>query len=265
MYDFGFIGCGHMGSELVRVAARSGKSVACADYDAERARSLAREIAGKEMTAAEICKECRFIVLGVRPQNLAELAEEIRPLLLERKERFVLITMLAGKKIGTVLDTIGISAPVIRIMPNTPVRLGAGVILYTPDAQVTDEEVSLFEEAFAPAGSLIRVEEPGLDSGCVISGSGPAFVYKFIQAYAAAGCKIGFDQETAVRLACETLIGASKMVLETGKSPETLCSEVCSKGGTTERGVLKIEDSDFDHIIMEAVEASYKRTLELGK
>ena len=152
----------------------------------------------------------------------------------------------------------------IRIMPNTPVAVGAGVILYTPDEALRPEAKAFFLDSLAAAGSLEELPESQMDAGCALSGCGPAFVYLFQQALAAGGVEAGLSPEVALRLAAGTLLGAAKLQLETGTSPQTLCRAVCSPGGSTLAGVGVLEQKDLDGTVREAVAAAYRRAIELG-
>ena len=263
--NYGFIGCGHMGSELARIVAKSGEKIALANRTLSKAEALAKETGGKVLSSAEICESAKYIYIGVRPQDLNTLSEEIKGVLASRKDRFIIVTMLAGKTIKQVKEALGVDAPIIKIMPNTPIKVGAGVILYSKDDKITEAEEEFFKTSLSASGEIIEIDEKLMNAGGVVSGSGPAYVYKFLLAFAKAGEALGFDAETSMKLVCETAVGSAKMVLESGKSAETLCGEVCSKGGSTEQGVFKIDASDLDEIFDSACKASYNRTLEMGK
>lgn len=264
MFDFGFIGCGHMGSELAREVAKSGKySMVLSDVNEENARKLALETKAEVSENISLIENSQFIVLGVRPQSLEDLAKEISPALQKKKDG-IIISMIVGIECDAILKILNINLPIIRIMPNTPVALGQGVILYT-SKNVPPQNLEIFKNAFSACGELAEIDESRMDAAGCISSCGPAFVYKYIEAYTNAGCDMGIDRETSLKLVLQTIIGSVEMVKNTGKSPLTLCGEVCSKGGTTECGVREIDNSDFDKIMQNTLSASLKRTIELKK
>ena len=263
MTDFGFIGCGHMGSVLAGIAASDKKnSVYISDSDAERVAARAKEFGAKAASNAQIAKECRYIVLCVRPQDLGSVCKEISPFISVRNDVTVIniavgITLQRTKELLNITD-----APVIRMMPNTPLSVSKGVILYST-SNVRSEDESVFKKTFGVAGKLYSIPEELMDAAGCISGCGPAFVYKFIDAFAKAGVEIGLPDHLAFSLALKTIEGAVKMAEVSSLSPKELCAQVCSKGGTTEAGVKIIEGSDFENIMTETVQASLKRTIEL--
>ena len=265
-YKLGFIGVGHMGSALVSAACKNvdPKEVLVSDKNNEAMDKLASKLGCTKGSAADAAKNCRFIFLGVKPQNMTELFSDISPILRGREDRFVLVSMAAGYTIGRINELSGCNAPVIRIMPNTPVAVGAGCVLYDFNNEVNNEEVAAFLAYMSACGDFIALEEDLIDAGCSVSGCGPAFVYKFIIALAKAGEKLGLPFEKAIHLAEHTVFGAAKLAINSEEDPEKLCREVCSPGGSTIEGVKILESSSFDSILEDTAAASYKRNKELG-
>ena len=266
-YKLGFIGAGHMGGALIEAACKTvdPREVLIHDKSEERMTALTAEPGCVKGSAADVVGKCRYIFLGVKPQNMVELFAEISSVLCARKDRFVLISMAAGYAISQIQALSGCDAPVIRIMPNTPVAVGSGCVLYDCSPEVEQGEISEFLGYMAAGGDFLALEENLIDAGCSVSGCGPAFVYKFIIALAKAGEKLGLPHEKAVQLSESTVLGAAKLAIESGKDPETLCREVCSPGGSTIEGVRVLENSEFDSIIEATANASFKRNRELGK
>ena len=190
---------------------------------------------------------------------LAELADTFAG----RPTPFVLVTMAAGLSMATIQQLAGGAYPVIRIMPNTPVSLGAGMILYCADG-VAQEDLDGFCTLMAGAGRLDALPESLIDAGCAISGCGPAYVYLFIEALADGGVKNGLPRAKAQRYAAQMLLGSAEMVLRTGRHPGQLKDEVCSPGGSTIAGVAALERSGFRSACIEAVDAAVEKTKQLG-
>ena len=174
------------------------------------------------------------------------------------------VSMAAGVPLAILTETVR-SEKVIRIMPNTPVAVGQGMILYCYNALTTKEQTDAFLHAMAHAGRLELLAEDLFDAGTSVSGCGPAFAYLFADALAKGGedCGLSYGQGTA--LASQMLLGAALMLQEDGRSPDALREAVCSKGGSTIEGVKVMWEKDLAGIIRDAVKASYKRNQELGK
>ena len=266
-YLFCFIGTGNMGSALAKAVSKSvgGEKIALADKDIEKATSLANEIGAATVSISEAAQNSDFIFLGVKPQVLNTLFEEINFYLSARKDRFVLISMAAGVSIINLKNKCSQNYPVIRIMPNTPVEAEKGMILYCCDNLVTERDENSFKNALKNAGKLDKIDEKLIDAASAISGCGPAFVYMFAQSLADGGVECGLPRDKALLYATQTIIGAGEMILKTGKHPELLKDNVCSPAGSTIAGVHALEDSAFRDACMNAVSASFERTKELGK
>ena len=153
----------------------------------------------------------------------------------------------------------------IRIMPNTPVAIGQGVISLARSQKVTDQQVAQVNQILAGAGALYEIEETLMDAATAVAGCGPAFVYQMIEAMADAGVSLGLTREQALQMAAQTFKGAASMVLETGQHPGILKDAVCSPGGSTIAGVKRLEQVGLRGNIIAGVEAAYKRTQEMGK
>lgn len=263
-YTLGFIGCGNMGGALAKAASQSlnGNQIALCDFHKEKVEKFVRDFGAIATSAQDVTKNARFVVLAVKPQKTENAIAEFADVLRARKDVTV-ITMAAGLSIAAIRSFIGADLPVIRIMPNTPVLLGSGMILYATDG-VTSEAEEEFLRAFAAAGAFDKIPEEEIDAGSVVSGCGPAFVYAFIQALADGGISCGVDREKALFYAAQTAKGAAEMLLKF-KDAETLIKNVCSPGGTTIEGVKTLKNEDLAGVVTSAVQASYQRTLELKK
>lgn len=261
-YEFGFIGCGNMGGALARAVAKTipGEKIALCDLMPGKATALACEIGATPLDLQALVPDCRFLVLGVKPQMLADTVAAFRALL--RPEQ-VIISMAAGVSMATLGAYCGENARIIRIMPNTPAALGEGVVLYTA-CGITAEEEQAFLAAFAKAGMIDKIEECRIDAASALSGCGPAFVYMFAEAMADAAVECGVARDKAIAYAARTLCGAARMIEEQG-NPAALKDAVCSAGGSTIAGVHALEKGGMRGAVMDAITAAYHRTQELGK
>ena len=265
MAVFGFIGTGNMGGALARALAKNveGDSILLANRSAEKAAALAAELGCKAVSSEAIAKKADYIFLGVKPQMMADLLAQLSPILKEREDRFILVTMAAGLTIQRIRELAVGDYPVIRIMPNTPASIGEGMILYTAGSDVLDIELQIFLAAMAGAGRLSPLPEHLMDAGSAVSGCGPAFVDLFIEALADGGVACGLPRASALEFAAQMVAGSAKLVLESGKHPGVLKDAVCSPGGTTIQGVRALEAGNFRGTVMEAVIKAYEKNFDL--
>ena len=261
----GFIGIGNMGGALAQAVIRSvgAENVAAADKDQSKLSAFCAKYGCTALDNAGIIERCETVFLGIKPQFLTSFAEETGELIRAHAGEFTLVSMLAGTSVEKLRRVFGAPLPVIRIMPNTPAAVGEGMILYTPDEDVSDEAVRSFEHLFRFAGKLSKLPETLIDAGCAISGCGPAFVYMFADAMADAGVALGLTKKQAVIYAAQTLRGAAEMMLESSKSPSDLKDDVCSPGGSTIAGVKALEKDGFRHAVIDAVTDAYQKTVKL--
>ena len=265
MATFGFIGTGNMGGALARALAKNveGDSILLANRSAEKAAALAAELGCKAVSSEAIAKKADYIFLGVKPQMMADLLAQLSPILKEREDRFILVTMAAGLTIQRIRELAVGDYPVIRIMPNTPASIGEGMILYTAGSDVLDIELQIFLSAMSGAGLLSPLPEHLMDAGSAVSGCGPAFVDLFIEALADGGVACGLPRASALEFAAQMVAGSAKLVLESGKHPGVLKDAVCSPGGTTIQGVRALEAGNFRGTVMEAVIKAYEKNFDL--
>jgi pyrroline-5-carboxylate reductase len=262
----GFIGCGNMGSALARSVIKSVSAfhVVINDTNKEKVDAFCSETGAMSGDLSEVASDCKYVFLAVKPQMLADLASELRPMLAERRDSFVLVSMAAGITTARLSELFG-NYPTVRIMPNLPVSCGEGVVLYTATESVSESDLDGFLNIMKNAGTLMRLDETLIDAGTSVSGCGPAFVCQVIEALARGGEKCGLSYEDALIMAEHTLIGTAKMLAETKGDPIALCRAVCSPGGSTIEGVKTLENGGVDRLFADAVNASYKRNIELGK
>ena len=270
MYKIGFIGAGNMGGALITAACKTigADQVLITDHEKEKALVLAAETGCK--TAAdnqEIAANAEYIVLAVKPNVIRPVASSIADTLKKSSAqgmRHVVVTIAAGVEIRAIKDCIGEDIPVIRIMPNTPVQVGQGMILLTGDGE-DDENIREFQTIMKGAGDFLYIPESSFDITTSISSCSPAYVYMFISAMADGAVQVGVPRAQAIRLAAKTVLGSAQMVLETGCHPDQLKDNVCSPGGSTIVGVNALERSGFRYAAARAIIESTEKNLSLGK
>ena len=267
MKTYGFIGCGNMGGALIGCAndAVSGNSIFVYDINEEKARAFEKTIGASYAGIEKIAASCDYIILGVKPQSMQEMLESIKDVLASREKPPVLISMAAAVSTDRIREMLGgdTIVHIIRIMPNLAVSVNSGVILYSSSLANADE-ICDFKNLFRSGGMLLELEEDLIDAGCALSGSGPAFVYKFIDELARGGESAGLKKQDAKNLAIMTVLGAARVMNESGEEPSELITKVCSPGGTTIEGINSLEAGNFSDEVVAAVMAAYDRAKELA-
>ena len=262
----GFIGLGNMGASLAKAVlqAKTGAQILLANRSQAKVDAFIANFGGQASSNDEIFAEADVIFLGVKPAQVSTLLAESQDIL-EKRESLLLISMAAGIKLEKLASLVPSQHRFIRMMPNTPVSIGQGVISYalSPNCRVEDSE--LFCQLLTKAGLLVELGEGLIDAATGLAGCGPAFVYLFIEALADAGVQTGLPRETALKMAAQTVVGAGQLVLESQQHPGVLKDQVCSPGGSTIAGVASLEAHAFRGTVMDAVGQAYKRTQELGK
>ena len=266
MAIFGFIGIGNMGGAIAMAAAKAvdpGQILVSAKHPGKAA-----DFSGQYGTVASdnvtIAREAKFVVLGVKPQFMASVLKELKPIL-EVRTDCVLVTMAAGLTMQNICNMVGGGYPVIRIMPNTPARIGQGVILYDANDRVRGEDLEEFLAAMKPAGLLDHLPEHLIDAGSAVAGCGPAFVSLFLEALADGGVACGLPRAKAMEYAAQMVLGTAQLMMESGNHPGVMKDAVCSPGGTTIQGVRALEKGAFRGTVMEAVIAAYEKNKEFTK
>ena len=262
----GFIGLGNMGASLAKavVQAKTGAQILLANRSQAKVDAFIANFGGQASSNDEIFEEADVIFLGVKPAQFSDLLSQYQTIL-EKRESLLLISMAAGLTLEKLASLIPSQHRIIRIMPNTPVAIGQGVISYAMSANCLAEDGELFCQLLSNAGLLVELGDDLIDAATGLAGCGPAFVYLFIEALADAGVQSGLPRERALKMAAQTVVGAGQMVLESQQHPGVLKDQVCSPGGSTIAGVASLEEHAFRGTVMDAVQQAYKRTQELGK
>jgi pyrroline-5-carboxylate reductase len=252
-------------------------SIGFTDAYAEKAKTAAAALKAEVFNSnTEAAEKADFVFLAVKPQILSDVLTEIAPVIQKRMaagadQRYdapLLVSMAAGWTIEKIQAAVAyntsVKIPVARIMPNTPALISKGMIVLAVSPEVSGEKADALEAMLRGAGIVDKVSENYFNAVTGLSGSGPAFAFLFIEALADGGVLVGLPRDKALRYAVQTVLGSAAMVLETGRHPGELKDMVASPGGTTIAGVAALESGGFRAATIQAVEAAWKRAMELG-
>ena len=259
---YGFIGCGNMGGSIAKALRHQTSSIMIAD-PAPAAKVLAEGLDAVYTDNDTLASSCDRIFLAVKPHLMKGMLAPLQTILAEKKP--LLITMAAGLQLATIREFVGCDLPIIRIMPNTPVALGKGMIQYCRNELVTDDMLTSWLSDMHSCGRLDELEERLIDAASALSGAGPAYMYVFLEALADGAVACGIPRAKAYEYAAMTMAGAAEMVLTTGQHPGALKDAVCSPGGSTIVGIRALEDHGFRGAVMDCVIKSFEKNKELGK
>lgn len=257
----GFLGCGSMGGAIARAVSQVTKDIVLTDRSG-RGKALADQLGVAYGSAQEIARDCDWIFLAVKPQMMEEALSPIRERLQEKKPLFV--TMAAGLSMEKIETMAGGDLPVIRIMPNTPAMVGAGMTQYCCNSLVTEENERHFLSLMAHTGHVDKLEEGLIDAASALSGCGPAYMYLFLEGLADGAVACGIPRAKAYEYAAATMEGAAKLMLTTGQHPGQLKDAVCSPGGSTIQGVRVLEEKGLRAAAMDCVIAAFEKSRKLG-
>ena len=264
-YELGFLGAGNMAESIAGAAAKAGvlspgQMIAS---DPSEARCKVFGVMGIEATSDNtgVISQSKQIMLAVKPQLLSAIAENLSQHL--RNDQ-VLISIMAGVTTTGIERALGRPARVVRVMPNTPVLIGCGMAAVAAGrhAQPGDEDLTL--QLFEAAGQVVRVDEEDLDAVTSVSGSGPAYLFYLAEAMEAAAIELGLASDASL-LVRQTLLGASRLLVESGLPADELRQRVTSRGGTTEAAIKMLDDGKFVATLTDAIKAACQRSKELGK
>ena len=264
---FGFIGSGKMGTALIQGILRSGLATAAnviaSDVVAETREKLRKE-AGIRVTDSnvEVVKSSDVVVLAIYPQVVPRVLPDIAP---HVSDEHLIVSIAAGTTTKQILDGLGATRRVVRVMPNTPALVGAGAAGFCVAGKATEADAQFMAEFLGVVGRAWQVEERHLDAVTGLSGSGPAYVFTIIEALSDGGVRMGLPRAVATALAAQTVLGSAKMLLETGLHTGQLKDQVTSPGGTTIAGIHALERGGLRAALMSAVEAATLRSQELSR
>lgn len=263
----GFIGCGNMGKAILGGLVASklvpAENITVYNRSAKSVEAISQEFGSRGTNSAdEVAKEADVLIVGVKPNMMANILGEIRDAL---KPNAIIVSIAAGVTLETLEFALKDGQKVVRVMPNTPALVNAGMSSITPNKQVSEDESALIVEIFSSFGRAEIVPEYLIHSVVGVSGSAPAYVFMFIEAMADAAVLGGMPRAQAYQFAAQAVMGSAKMVLETGKHPGELKDMVCSPGGTTIEAVKVLEQKGLRAAVMDAMQSCMAKSEEMSR
>jgi pyrroline-5-carboxylate reductase len=264
----GFLGAGKMASALakgfIRAELTMPKEIMASDPLEAARKHFADETGAKTVASnRDVATFADVLILATKPDQVAAaLAEILEPLKL--KKDYLLMSIAAGVPIAKLESALPAGARIIRVMPNTPALIGESASAFAPGKSATGADAELAKKLLSAVGIAFQVKESLLDAVTGLSGSGPAYVYQFIEALSDGGVASGLPRDIATRLAAQTVAGAARMVLQTGQHPGALKDQVTSPGGTTIEGLHELEKGKLRGTVISAVRAATEKSKKLG-
>lgn len=263
----GFIGCGNMGKAILGGLVASklvpAENITVYNRSAKSVEAISQEFGSRGANSAdEVAKQADVLIVGVKPNMMANILGEIRNAL---KPNAIVVSIAAGVTLETLEFALKDGQKVVRVMPNTPALVNAGMSSITPNKQVSEDESALIVEIFSSFGRAEIVPEYLIHSVVGVSGSAPAYVFMFIEAMADAAVLGGMPRAQAYQFAAQAVMGSAKMVLETGKHPGELKDMVCSPGGTTIEAVKVLEQKGLRAAVMDAMQSCMAKSEEMSR
>ena len=261
----GFVGGGNMAAAMIGGLLQKGfplSDIQVSETSAERRAWLERELGIAARADMALTLAADVVILAVKPQQLAEILRGWPPLEVGQ----LVLSIAAGVRAGDISRWLGGHAAVVRAMPNTPALVGAGIAGLYAMPGVSDAQKARASRVLEAVGRAVWVDqEAQIDAVTAISGSGPAYVFFFIEALEKAGIELGLPADTARLLTLQTFFGAAALAIKDQSSPAELRARVTSKGGTTERGILALEEGGVAYAIALAARAAAERAAEMGE
>ena len=263
----GFVGAGNMGEALIKglLAANlvPAEAIHATDVRLERLKELNRQY-GIQISSdnAELMRHADIVILAVKPQIMDAVLTEIAPAVTRRK---LLISIAAGVSTAKIRAVLHKDARLIRVMPNTPALVLAGVTAIAKAEGLEADDLETAGEIFSAVGRVVVLGEELMDAVTGLSGSGPAYIAVVIESLADGGVRMGLDRITAMTLATQTVLGAATLLRETGLHPGAVKDMVCSPGGTSIAGIAALEEGGIRTTFIKAVERATQRSRELGQ
>ena len=266
----GFIGGGRMGEALIQGILKSGITAAgnilVTDPVGDRRKFLVETYGIDAYDSSEdshVWSSCTTVILAVKPQVMQDVLQKARDRI---NDTHLLISIAAGIQSSFIAANLaGCNCRIIRVMPNTPAFVLEAASALCPGPRATDEDMNTAVTLFNAIGKTVILDEKYFDAVTGLSGSGPAYVFTFIEALIDAGLKVGLNRSDAELLVQQTILGSVKLAMSSREHPAQLRAMVTSPGGTTIAGLHELEAAGFNGIIMDAVEAATERSKELGK
>lgn len=265
MKKIGFIGAGNMATAIIdgilRSNPNSADNIIVFDVMPEKLDIMSKKGVNVTTSASDVAAQSDITVLAVKPQNYAEVLEEIANAVTKEK---IIVTIAAGISTDYIAEKIKCDCPMVRVMPNTPLLLGVGATAVSR-RNISDEDFKYVYDMFANGGVVEILDESKMNSVIAVNGSSPAYIYLFAKAMVDYAEKEGIDKDSALRLVCATLRGSAEMLENSGDTPQELIRKVSSPGGTTLKALEKLDEKDFYNSVIEAMESCTGRANELSK
>jgi len=261
----GFVGGGTMGEALIKSILDNKvalpKDITVSDISQKQRDALKKKYGVVTTTSnLEAAKKADVIVLAVKPQDMPAIMQELKKL----SPKQLVLSIAAGITLETLRKGLNHTC-LVRAMPNMPAQVSEGMTVWTASAEVNEKQKGLAKSILAASGEELFVNsEKYIDMATAVSGSGPAYVFLFIESLTDAGVHIGLPRAMAEKLVIETVIGSARAVKETGKHPATLKNMVTSPGGTTTEGLLQLETGGLRSLMLRAVIAAFEKSQRLG-
>ncbi len=263
----GFLGAGNMASALVQGILESGtrtpETLGASDMDREKLESISNRFGIRVFSNnRELVRDSSTVILCVKPQQLEQVLEEARN---EFREDHLVISIAAGVPLERIRSVIGKDLPLVRVMPNTPALIQMGMSALARGSGAGPEHMALARALFDAAGETVEVEEAMMDAVTAVSGSGPGYIFRIMDAMVEGGAAVGLDREISLKLVIQTFLGAAQLAKSSEESLSRLREMVTSPGGTTAAGLEALDAMGLEEMMGRTVEAAYRRSLELGK
>ncbi len=262
--SIGFIGTGRIARALIAGLARSSHNE-LSGYDKNPAatEALSTEFGiSRKSSVSELAQSADSIVLAVKPYQIEEVLHELQK---DLRTDQLLISVAAGITSEFIRTHSHEGAHVIRVMPNTPAFVGEAMTVISGGKFATAEDIAQAKKIFSAIGRVLVLDEKQMDAATAVSGSGPAYMFYIIASMAEGGIQCGLSEEDALTLSAQTMLGAAKLVFESGKKPADLIKEVTTPGGTTEAGLKRMDDHNVRQAMIDTVKAAAERSVELKK
>ncbi len=253
-----------MGGAMAKAVAGSGlfenKDILVFDKDETKTQKLAEEIGvNVRDNEKEVAEDSDYLVLAVKPFHYKSVLEEIKGHI---KDDALIIVIAVGINFEDVYDVLG-ETKVVRVQPSTPAMVLESATTFYPDENITKEEIEDLHTIFKTFGTSEVLSEELMAAVPSIASSAPAYALMLISAMADGACLHGFSREQATRLSAQSVLGAAKLVLESGESPDVLKDRICTPGGTTIEAVCKLEECGFRSSVIKAVDACAKKSKKM--
>jgi len=260
------VGAGNMGQALVRGLVEKSvypQNISLFDIDKKKLEALRKEVHVKIAKSGRQCVSLAdVVILAVKPQILQQVAEDISS---NVGKETLIVSIAAGVTIKTVESFFKKPVSLIRVMPNMPALVGAGMSAFSLGRHATQKQKKIIEAILSTLGEAVQVQEKMLDLVTAVSGSGPAYFFLLAEKLIEAAYEMGLKAEIAKKLVYQTAFGSGKVMMENGEDPDVLIAKVASKGGTTEAALKVFQKEGFGKITYDAVKAAHKRSKEISR